>query len=164
LHLATHAEFLPGKPSNSYIQFGDRKLKLSEVRELGLNNPEVELIVLSACQTAVGDRDAEYGFASLAYQAGVKSAIGSLWSISDAGTLALMSNFYKELKDAPIKAEALRLAQVAMIKNQVQIKNDKLIGADFQFDLPVEIRKNEGEPQLAHPYYWSAFSLVGNPW
>jgi filamentous hemagglutinin family protein len=164
LHLATHAEFLPGKPANSFIQFGDRKLKLSEVRELGLNNPEVELIVLSACKTAVGDRDAEYGFASLAYQAGVKSALGSLWSVSDAGTLALMSNFYRELKDAPIKAEALRLAQVAMINHQVRIKDDKLVGADFQFDLPAAISENEGEPQLAHPYYWSAFSLVGNPW
>jgi len=160
LHLATHAEFLPGKPSNSYIQFGDRKLRLNEVRELGLNNPLVELIVLSACKTAVGDPDAEYGFASLAYQAGVKSALGSLWYVSDSGTLALMSKFYGELKDSPIKAEALRRAQVAMIEEKVRLKDGKLIADGFEFDLPPEI----SEEELTHPRYWSPFAIVGNPW
>ena len=160
LHLATHAEFLPGEPANSYIQFGDRKLRLNEIRELGLNNPLVELIVLSACKTAVGDRDAEYGFASLAYQAGVKSALGSLWYVNDSGTLALMSKFYGELKESPIKAEALRRAQVAIIQGKVRLENGKLIAGDFEFDLPPEIP----EEKLTHPRYWSPFAIIGNPW
>ena len=162
LHLATHAEFLPGKPANSFIQFGDRKLRLNEIRELGLDNPLVQLMVLSACKTAVGDQDAEYGFASLAYQAGVKSALGSLWYVSDSGTLSLMSNFYRELKDAPIKAEALRQAQLSLLRGEVRLKNDKLIGDDFEFDVPPEIAAQNLD--LTHPQFWSAFAIIGNPW
>ena len=160
LHLATHAEFLPGKPPNSFIQFGDRKLGLDELRELQLNNPLVQLMVLSACKTALGDRDAEYGFASLAYQAGVKSALGSLWYVSDSGTLSLMTKFYQELKDSPIKAEALRQAQLGLLKGEVRLENGKLILEDFEFDLPPEIQ----EEDLTHPLYWSGFTIIGNPW
>ncbi|ELS02573.1 hypothetical protein Xen7305DRAFT_00022880 [Xenococcus sp. PCC 7305] len=162
LHLATHAEFLPGKPSNSFIQFGDRKLGIDEVRQLGLNNPLVQLIVLSACNTAVGDRDAEYGFASLAYQAGVKSALGSLWYVSDSGTLSLMSQFYRELKSSPIKAEALRQAQLSLLNEEVRLEKGKLIVEDVTFDLPAEI--TELDIDLTHPRYWSAFTIIGNPW
>ncbi|MEL7524000.1 MAG: CHAT domain-containing protein, partial [Cyanobacteria bacterium J06553_1] len=160
LHLATHAEFNPGTPQNSYIQFGDRKLELDKVRELGLNNPQVELMVLSACKTAVGDLDAEFGFAGLAHQAGVKSALGSLWYISDEGTLSMMSKFYQELKSAPIKAEALRQAQVAMIEGKVQLKPGKLVTENQTFDLPGSIRAIE----LTHPFFWSPYTIVGNPW
>jgi len=77
LHLATHGEFKSGKPENSYIQFWQTKLALDQIRELGLNNPPVELMVLSACRTALGDEEAELGFTGLAVQAGVKSALGS---------------------------------------------------------------------------------------
>ncbi|MEL6931397.1 MAG: CHAT domain-containing protein, partial [Cyanobacteria bacterium J06600_6] len=160
LHLATHAEFNPGTPKNSYIQFGDRKLELDKVRELGLSNPQVELMVLSACKTAVGDYDAEYGFAGLAHQAGVKSALGSLWYISDQGTLSMMSKFYQELKSAPIKAEALRLAQVAMIEKQVRLEPGKLITPVQTFDLPENIEAID----LTHPFFWSPYTIVGNPW
>lgn len=162
LHLATHAEFLPGKPANSFIQFGDRKLGLNEMRELGLDNPLVQLMVLSACKTAVGDQDAEYGFASLAYQAGVKSALGSLWYVSDSGTLSLMSKFYQELKDSPIKAEALRRAQLSLLSGEVSLEKGKLIGDDFEFDLPPEIAAQDLD--LTHPQFWSAFAIIGNPW
>ena len=160
LHLATHAEFNPGTPKNSFIQFGDRKLSLDEVRELGLSNPQVELMVLSACNTALGDRDAEYGFAGLAHQAGVKSALGSLWHVSDQGTLALMSKFYQELKTAPIKAEALRRAQIAMINKKVRLENGKLITDGQTFDLPPDIDGID----ITHPNYWSPFTIIGNPW
>ena len=160
LHLATHAEFSPGTPNNSFIQFGDRKLELDKVRELGLSNPQVELMVLSACKTAFGDPDAEYGFAGLAHQAGVKSALGSLWYVNDQGTLSIMSKFYQELKDAPIKAEALRRAQVAMIEQQVRLEPGKLITTNQTFDLPPDIEVVD----MTHPRYWSSFTIIGNPW
>ena len=160
LHLATHAEFNPGAPKNSYIQFSDRKLELDRIRELGLSNPQVELMVLSACKTAVGDRDAEFGFAGLAHQAGVKSALGSLWYISDQGTLSMMSKFYQELKEAPIKAEALRRAQVAMIEKQVRLEPGKLITTKRTFDLPTDIKAID----LTHPFFWSPYIIIGNPW
>ena len=160
LHLANHAEFTPGTPNNSYIQFGDRKLELDKVRELGLSNPQVELMVLSACKTAFGDPDAEYGFAGLAHQAGVKSALGSLWYVNDQGTLSIMSKFYQELKDAPIKAEALRRAQVAMIEETVRLEKGKLIAGTQTFELPEDIEAVD----MTHPRYWSSFTIVGNPW
>ena len=163
LHLATHGEFKPGKPSDSYIQFEDTKLQLDQLRELGLNNPPVELLVLSACRSALGDEEAELGFTGLAVQAGVKSALGSLWYVSDEGTLGLMTQFYQQLKEAPVKAEALRQAQLALIRGEVQLQNGQLITRNSSIPLPPESAQH-GDKNLTHPYYWSAFTLVGNPW
>ncbi|MEQ8536702.1 MAG: CHAT domain-containing protein, partial [Coleofasciculus sp. D1-CHI-01] len=163
LHLATHGEFKPGKPSNSYIQFWHTRLTLDKLRELKLDNPPIELMVLSACRSALGDEEAELGFTGLAVQAGVKSALGSLWYVSDTGTLGLMTTFYQQLKQAPIKAEALRQAQVAMMRGEVELDGDELVTPAARVDLPEELR-NQGNIDLTHPYYWSAFTLVGNLW
>lgn len=163
LHLATHGEFKPGELSNSYIQFGNTKVGLDKLRQLNLYDPPIELMVLSACRTAVGSEEAEIGFAGLAYQAGVKTALGSLWYVSDEGTLGLMTDFYEELKTAPIKAEALRQAQLAMIRGEVRIENGQLITRGGSFPLPPELAWL-GNKKLTHPYYWSAFTMIGNPW
>ncbi|NEP15230.1 MAG: CHAT domain-containing protein [Symploca sp. SIO2C1] len=163
VHLATHGEFKPGKLSNSYLQLWDTKLKLDQVPELGFHNPPVELLVLSACRTALGDPEAELGFAGLAVLAGVKSALGSLWYVSDEGTLGLMSNFYQQLQEAPIKAEALRQTQLAMLRGEVRLENGKLVSSDRIIPLPPELQKL-GDKDLSHPYYWSAFTLIGSPW
>ena len=163
IHLATHGEFKPGKPNSSYIQFWDSKLKLSDIRQLGLHNPTAELMVLSACRTALGDKEAELGFTGLAVQAGVKSALGSLWYVSDEGTLGLMTNFYEQLQQSPLKAEALRQAQLAMIRGQVRLEEGYLITPNRRIALPPELA-NLPAKELTHPYYWSAFTLVGSPW
>ncbi len=164
IHLATQIEFKPGDISNSYIQFSPEKLSLDKLRELGLNNPPVELLVLSASKTAIGSKEAELGFTGLAHQAGIKSVLGSLWYVSDAGTLGLMSQFYHELQQAPIKAEALRQAQLAMISGQVKLEGDPVISNLSSLTVLPE----EGDPPqnigLDHPYYWSAFTIIGNPW
>ncbi|MBD1943250.1 CHAT domain-containing protein, partial [Coleofasciculus sp. FACHB-712] len=163
VHLATHGEFNSGSPSNSYIQLWDTKLRLDHWRELGWDNPPVELLVLSACRTAVGNEQAELGFAGLAVQAGVKSALASLWYVSDEGTLGLMAEFYEELKTAPIKAEALRQAQLAMLKGQVRLEGGKLRTRNGDISLPPQLL-GIGNQVLSHPYYWSAFTMIGNPW
>jgi filamentous hemagglutinin family protein len=163
LHLATHAEFLPGKPSNSYIQLWDTKLRLDQLPLLGLNKPPVELLVLSACRTALGDEGAELGFAGLAVQAGVKSALGSLWYVSDDGTFGLMTEFYEKLRESPIKAEALRLAQLAMIRGEVRLQEGKLVTTSGDFGLPSSLAGLR-DRNLSHPYYWSSFTMIGNPW
>ncbi|MEQ8956361.1 MAG: CHAT domain-containing protein, partial [Coleofasciculus sp. C2-GNP5-27] len=167
IHLATHGEFQPGKPHNSYIQLWDKeKLRLDQLRQMGWNQPpQVELLVLSACRTALGDWQTELGFAGLAVQAGVKSALASLWYDSDCGTLALMSEFYHHLNqtDVTIKAEALRRAQIAMLRQQVQVKEGKLIGTGLPnpIPLPPELLGNQ---DFSHPYYWAAFTMIGSPW
>lgn len=163
VHLATHAEFKPGQPSNSFIQFWDSKLTLDKMNGLGWKNPPVNLLVLSACKTAFGDDKAELSFGGLAVQSGVKSALASLWYVSDTGTLALMSEFYQHLQTAPFKAEALREAQIAMIQGKVRVENGKLQGSTWSLPLPAELKALETQ-NLSHPFYWGAFMMIGSPW
>ncbi|MEW6495585.1 MAG: CHAT domain-containing protein, partial [Cyanobacteriota bacterium] len=168
IHLATHADFQPGNADNAYIQLWDSQLKINQLRQMGWHQPpQVELLVLSACRTALGDVDAELGFAGLAVQAGVKSALASLWYVSDEGTLALMSGFYQQLRqeDVTIKAEALRRAQIAMLRGQVRLENGQLQGLEElgSIPLPPELAKR-GNHNFSHPYYWAAFTMIGSPW
>ena len=163
IHLATHAEFNPGKAKNSYIQFGDAKVGLNEVERLSLNEPPVDLLVLSACQTAVGNEEAEFGFAGLALQAGVKSTLASLWSIDDGGTVVLMSEFYQNLKSGSMKAVALREAQIAMLQGKVYVEASQIRSSRGTLDLPPTLISDKYN-NLSHPFYWAGFSLVGNPW
>ncbi|MDY6936641.1 MAG: CHAT domain-containing protein [Cyanobacteriota bacterium] len=165
VHLATHGEFQPGDPSNSYIQLWDEKLGLDELRDLGWNDPPVELLVLSACRTAVGSTEAELGFAGLAIAAGVKSALASLWYVSDEGTLALMTEFYSYLGETKIKAEALRQAQIAMIRGDVRLESGELRGSGVRGNIPLPPELAAlGNTDLSHPYYWSGFTTIGSPW
>ncbi|OCR01790.1 CHAT domain-containing protein [Oscillatoriales cyanobacterium USR001] len=164
IHLATHGEFKPGTANNSYIQLWDTQLQLNQMRELGWSNPPVELLVLSACRTAVGDEGAELGFGGLAVQAGVKSALASLWYVSDEGTLGLMSEFYSQLRNAAIKSEALRQAQIAMLRGETKIESGQLRGPGLVSVMLPAGEKNQTNITLAHPYYWSGFTMIGSPW
>ena len=163
VHLSTHASFERGDLGNSYIQLWDSKLRLDQLRKLGLNDPPVELFVLSACRTALGNREAELGFAGLAAKAGVKSALGSLWLVSQEGTLGLMTSFYVKLREAPIKAEALRQAQLSMLNGEVRLENGQLVTDNRSYPLPSQLAEQE-DGDLSHPFYWSGFTLIGSPW
>ncbi|MBD2459710.1 CHAT domain-containing protein [Oscillatoria sp. FACHB-1407] len=164
VHLATHAEFRAGSLSNSYIQFWNEQVQLDDVRRLNLNNPPVDLLVLSACRTALGDEQAELGFGGLAVQAGVKTALASLWYVSDDGTLGFMTEFYRQLRQSPIKAEALRRTQIAMLRGEVRLERNQLLVSDgTAIALPSQLIANN-ERDLTHPYYWAAFTMIGSPW
>jgi CHAT domain-containing protein len=137
LHLATHASFNRGTPDNSFIIFGNGdKIKLNEISEWQI--PNIDLIILSACQTGVGelgDGVEILGFGYQVQKAGAKNAIASLWKVDDAGTQSLMAAFYDELKKGDVTStDALHRAQVALIKS----------------------------PKYNHPFYWSAFFAIGN--
>ncbi len=146
VHFATHAAFVPGEPKDSFILMGNGdRITLEEVQNSWfLTN--VELIVLSACQTAVGGEmgngEEILGFGYLMQDAGAKAAIASLWSVSDGGTQALMNDFYSRLRSGNSKSEALRQAQIAMINGELEV--------------------DASIPNTAHPYYWSPFILIGN--
>ena len=164
VHLSTHANFESGQPSNTYIQFRDNKLGLNEVRELKLSDPLTELIVLSACRTALGDKEAELGFAGFSAKAGSKSNLASLWFVEQVGTFGLMADFYKQLKKTGvIKAEALQQAQLDMINGEVRMENGKLKIEEKSFDLPPKLAES-ADRDFKHPYYWSGFTIIGNPW
>lgn len=160
VHVATHAAFPAGDRASAYIQLWDGKLRLADIRKLGWNEPPVELLVLSACSTAVGDRDAELGFAGMALQTGVKSVVASLWQVNDIATTALISRFYMALKATPIKAVALQQAQLAMLRGELTIVDDHIVEGLSNANQSADPTDN----RMAHPYYWSAFTLVGNPW
>ena len=163
VHLATHAEFRSGTPEKSYIQLWNDRLSLDEMPDLNWNNPPVDLLVLSACRTALGDEEAELGFAGLAVQSGVRTALASLWYVSDTGTLGVMAEFYRQIRQSPIKAEALRQAQLAMLRGEVRIENGNLIGSRSAVPLPNTVSPIV-DTDFSHPYYWSGFTAIGSPW
>lgn len=138
VHLATHAEFT-GNPETSFLLTQDGKLAMNEMAYLvGLTryqqNP-LELLVLSACETAAGNERAALGLAGIAIQSGARSAMGSLWTISDEATYELVVAFYTELTDPSIsKAVALQRAQQKLLKDR----------------------------RFAHPFHWSSFLLISN--
>ncbi|MBD2200699.1 MULTISPECIES: CHAT domain-containing protein [Calothrix] len=170
VHLATHASFEAGINSlnKSYIQFsGNERLTLNQIGEVEFNNPVAELLVLDACQTILGNEDSELGFAGLAAKAGVKSALGSLWKVNPFGTLALFSEFYRQLnlKEVTYKAEALRRAQIAVLKGDVRYENGKLrLTEDKQFQIDLDLQPGIIDHKMRHPYYWASFTMVGSPW
>jgi CHAT domain-containing protein len=167
LHLATHAVFNAGKVDNSYIQFWNTRLPLSQVRKVAedlqwkASLPPLQLLVLSACQTALGNTEAELGFAGTAVNAGVPSAIASLWSVDDEGTVGLMTGFYGALQSTPTKADALRQAQLRMLHGDVSVQNGQL-SAPNQAPIALPTPPSRGQKTLTHPYFWSGYTLVGN--
>ncbi|MEM9244196.1 MAG: CHAT domain-containing protein [Cyanobacteria bacterium P01_F01_bin.153] len=163
-HLATHAFFEPGDRQDSFVQlWGSERVGVDSISALNFHTPPLELLVLSACRTAVGDEQAELGFAGLSVQSGAKSVVASLWQVSDSGTLALMAEFYDFLGELPTKAEALRQAQLAMLRGEVSIRQGQLQGTSRgAFAVPQELAK--GNLDFTHPYFWASFTLVGSPW
>ncbi len=163
VHLATHGSFL-GDKTNSFIQlWGTERLTIDQIRTNGFGTPPVDLLVLSACETALGNTDAELGFAGLAVTSGVRSALASLWQVSDAGTMGLMTEFYQQLQTTTTKSEALRQAQLAMLRGEVRLEGGSLVTPKGNFALNDELKKL-GDRTLTHPYFWSAFTMIGNPW
>jgi CHAT domain-containing protein/Tfp pilus assembly protein PilF len=165
VHLATHANFVPGVASDSFIVFGNGdKATLKDIESWSLNN--VDLVVLSACDTGLGGK---FGngeeILGLGYQfqnRGAKAAIASLWSVSDGGTQELMDAFYRALKQGNLtKVAALQQAQISLITGKAPPT-----GTD---DSRTSVNYNPGSGQaapiarnLSHPYYWAPFILIGN--
>jgi CHAT domain-containing protein len=124
----------------------------------------MDLVTLSACETALGNADATgkeiEGFGVLAQELGAKAVIASLWNVSDESTSQLMQEFYRLRAAQPrkTKAEALRLAQLALLNG-----NNKGSGAsDKDRGIRLDIRKTTEKGNYAHPYFWGPFILIGN--
>ena len=164
LHLATHAVFNSGDWDNSYIQLWNERVTLNELDELNLKDSDIGLIILSACNTALGDRASEYGFAGFAVNAGSESALASLWPVSDEGTLGFMTQFYQQLSAGKLRSDSLRQAQISMLQGEVSIVNGQVIGPDGEAIAMIPELAESGNWDFAHPFYWSAFTMIGNPW
>lgn len=141
VHLATHGKF-SSRAEDTYILAWTTPVNVTELdkvlkaRETN-QQQAIELLVLSACQTATGDDRAALGLAGIAIQSGARSTIASLWSVNDDATTNLMIQFYKQfIKNPKARGEALRLAQMSLLRGE--------------------------DPTFKHPYYWAPFVLVGN--
>ncbi|MCP4695451.1 MAG: CHAT domain-containing protein [Gammaproteobacteria bacterium] len=139
VHFATHGEF---NPQRSFVRAYDGNITMDRLdmlmrRGRFRDNP-VELLVLSACETARGDSERALGLAGVTLKAGVRSALASLWPVDDKATSQLMLAFYRQLKANPkiSKAEALQNAQRQMLADSL--------------------------PQYRHPKSWAGFLLIGN--
>jgi len=148
VHLATHGLF-SSNPDKNFIITGDSKsISISELSSL-LKAGEtrgLELLVLSACETATGDLRAVLGLAGMALRSGARSTLATLWPVEDASAAQLMGQFYQELKKpAEKKLDVLRSAQLSLIES-----------------LKVKPPFEELKALPPHPYYWAAYVLVGN--
>lgn len=137
VHIASHGEF-SSNADKTFIVAWEQLLKARDFDNLlrlrgQSESRAVELLVLSACQTASGDERATLGLAGIAVRAGARSTVATLWSVNDESTAELMSQFYRELTNTSLsKAEALRRAQIAVLA------------------------------KYETPYYWAPYVLVGN--
>ncbi|NOS80286.1 MAG: CHAT domain-containing protein [Nitrospira sp.] len=138
LHIATHGMFSTSA-NDSFLLTFDEKLTMSTLdRLIGLfrfREDPLELLTLSACQTGVGDDRAALGLAGVAIKSGARSALATLWFINDEASAALVSEFYRQLRNPKLsKAQALQSAQQKLLADRV----------------------------YEHPAYWSAFLLLNN--
>lgn len=138
VHLATHGQF-SSKAKDTFILAADGRINVSELdsllksREQKRTEP-VELLVLSACETAAGDNRAALGLAGVALRAGARSTLASLWQIGDDSTVLFIEEFYRQLVTGKTTVEALRFAQLKLLE----------------------------APEYNRPMYWAPYVLVGN--
>lgn len=168
VHVATHAEFLPGGPSKARLFTGTTPLSLKDFASLRQRRETapLQLFVLSACRTALGDRDSELGFAGLALQAGSRSAIGSLWYVDDIATSGYFIQFYRYLDAGIPKAEAMQQVRTMMAQGRFRLEGDRLLGPDGQPLLSNLTKEQQRRiaSGMSHPYFWAGIALLGTPW
>ena len=166
VHLATHAAFVADSPKESFILFGDDQRSTLEGVKLNWSFKNVSLIVLSACETAVGGNfgggEEILSFGYLMESAGAQAAIASLWPVSDGGTMAFMTTFYAALQNGMTKAEALQRAQEVLITDNFELLENAERGIVGVRQRVREDVQPEIVNKLAHPYYWAPFILIGN--
>jgi CHAT domain-containing protein len=138
LHIASHGEF-SSEPGKTFLLAVDGKVTMDRLDQyIGLfkfRDDPLELLTLSACDTAEGDDRAALGLAGVAIKAGARSAVATLWEINDVAAAGLIADFYRGLQDPSIsRATALQRAQVKML----------------------------GDPRYEHPGFWAPFLLINN--
>lgn len=138
VHIASHGQF-QSDPEKSFLLTHDGKMNMNQLEGLiaphRYSQTPIDLLTLSACQTATGDDRAALGLAGVAIKAGARSALASLWYVNDQSSTALVSQFYEHLgEDGVSKAQALQQAQISLIRDK----------------------------RYTHPGYWAAFLLIGN--
>ncbi|HEX8177797.1 MAG TPA: CHAT domain-containing tetratricopeptide repeat protein [Pyrinomonadaceae bacterium] len=181
VHIASHFNLNVGSENDSFLLLGgtneeERKLTMAAMRkELNMKFAGVELLTLSACNTAMSSSDTANGaeiesFGALAQNQGAKSVLATLWPIADSSTRDLMIAFYRDLAINPLigKAAALKKAQLVLLQGKYKVGETPL----WRRELKMELRgvagnqlpqfNRDAKARYAHPYYWSPFILIGD--
>jgi CHAT domain-containing protein len=172
IHIASHFQFTPGSMEDSFLLLGDGShMTLADIKTK-LNFNGVEMLTLSACQTAVGDDSASHhgveveGLGAIAQQSGAKSVLATLWPVADGSTALLMSTLYKEHKEERLdKADSLRQAQLVLLKGSAKADpNAKTVRGLSRMNVAQGAATFTADPArpYAHPFYWAPFILMGN--
>ncbi len=138
VHIATHGQF-GATPEETYLIAWDDRIDVRELSQMlqarPLDDQSIELLVLSACETASGDQRAALGLAGVAIKAGARSTLATLWAINDEATAQFVGYLYRQLtQPGATRSGALRAAQVQMLQ----------------------------DPQYQHPIYWAPYVLLGS--
>jgi CHAT domain-containing protein len=138
VHVATHGRF-GSTPEDTYLVAWDELINVRDISNMLQANlgtrAGIELLVLSACETASGDQQAALGLAGVAIKAGARSTLGTLWAINDEATAYFVEGFYRQLtRPGATRSGALREAQLQLLQN----------------------------PQYQHPIYWAPYVLLGS--
>ena len=168
VHIASHFRFQPGNEAASFLLLGGAdeqgsKLTVEEIKRVRFEG--VDLLTLSACETALGGEKANgvevESFGVLAQRQGAEAVMATLWSVADVSTPLIMREFYslRQSKPGRTKAEALQQAQLALLKGSVKPPDAWKEGRGFGNILNLGADR---KPAFAHPYFWAPFILIGN--
>jgi CHAT domain-containing protein len=172
IHIASHFQFTPGSMDDSFLLLGDgSRMTLAQIKTR-LNFNSVDLLTLSACETALGDDSVAHhgveveGLGAIAQQAGAKAVLATLWPVSDSSTALLMRSLYKAHKDDHLtKAGALQQAQLTLLLGLAQAdpgsKGERGLTRVGTLQTVGNFKVDPKAP-FAHPYYWAPFILMGN--
>lgn len=138
VHIASHGQ-IESDPRKSFLLAYDGRITMDHLegylKHSRLRQESVDLLTLSACRTAAGDDRAALGLAGMAVKAGARSALATLWYVSDQASSMLVTEFYRVMSAGGVgKAAALREAQLKVL----------------------------ADPRYRHPSYWAPFLLIGN--
>ena len=185
IHIASHFKFHPTKPDESYLLIGDGELKIADIENEDNLFDGVDLLALSACDTAMTSNGKESeSFAYLAQDLGAKTVLASLWPVSDAGTPELMTRFYtlRAANTQMTKGEAFHRAQISLLRgekiSQTPVSSTPVtknaaagtVGSDVRAEPLVtgvtaaKLLPFVTDPKrpFGHPFYWAPFILIGN--
>lgn len=159
VHLASHFKLLPGNAKGSGLYLGNGQLlTLGELHDPSFHFEGLDLLTLSACETAIPSGPTEQGLpvdslAWLAQARGARNVMASLWAVADEGTQALMQAFYSAMAQGQPHAQALRTAQMSLLASASPVTRDSTRGLG---NMPA----TQDSDTLAHPYYWGGFVLL----
>jgi CHAT domain-containing protein len=173
IHIASHFKFDPANADDSYLLLGDgNHLSLKQIGKM--NFKSVELLTLSACETALGGPGSDShgaeveSLGAIAQKRGARAVLATLWPVADTSTALLMRSLYEEHQQHQDKADALRQAQLALLHGTIQVSElPETVRSAISLAGPPKTMSGPKMPvdpkaPYAHPYFWAPFILMGS--